>query len=192
MRLSKRQTASRYPFLALAALLFSAIPAAAEDRSVPLADGKLQLTAPETWQRKKPQNNVIQFEFAVDPVGDDEKPGRVTISGAGGSVDANIDRWLGQFIQPDGSESKKAAKIEEKKVAGQAVHLVDISGTYKDQPGGPFSGGPIVERKGYRMFAAIIVTKDLGNYFLKFYGPERTVADNRVAFDKMVESLEVK
>ena len=42
------------------------------------------------------------------------------------------------------------------------------------------------------MFAAIIVTKDLGNYFLKFYGPERTVADNRVAFDKMVESLQVK
>ena len=168
------------------------MPAAAEDRSVSLADGKLQMTAPETWQRKKPQNNVIQYEFSVAPVGDDEKPGRVTISGAGGSVEANIDRWAGQFIQPDGSDSKKAAKIEEKKIAGQEVHLVDISGTFKDQPGGPFSGGPVVERKDYRMFAAIIVTKDLGNYFLKFYGPERTVADNRAAFDKMVESLEVK
>ncbi len=116
----------------------------------------------------------------------------MTISGAGGSVDANVDRWIGQFVQPDGSSTKKAAKIEDKKVAGQEVHLVDISGTYKDQPGGPFAGGPVVERKGYRMFAAIIVTKDSGNYFIKFYGPERTVADNRTAFDKMIDSLEVK
>ncbi|HEX4145019.1 MAG TPA: hypothetical protein VHY91_16050 [Pirellulales bacterium] len=191
MQSSPRTNACRF-FLTLAALVCLAMPAAAEDRSVSLVDGKLQLTAPETWERKKPQNNVIQYEFAVAPVGGDERPGRVTISGAGGSVDANIDRWLGQFIQPDGADSKKAAKIEEKKIAGQTVHLVDISGTYKDQPGGPFAGGPIVERKKYRMFAAIIVTKDLGNYFLKFYGPEQTVADNRAAFDKMVESLETK
>jgi hypothetical protein len=178
--------------LALAALLASATFAAAEDRSVSEADGKLKLTAPETWQRKKPSSRVIDYEFAIPPVGDDENPGRATISGAGGSIDANIERWIGQFIQPDGSDTKKVAKIEEKKIAGQEVHLVDLSGTYKDQPGGPFAGGPIIERKGYRMFAAIIVTKDLGNYYLKFYGPERTVAENRVAFDKMVESLEVK
>jgi hypothetical protein len=178
--------------LALAALLASATFATAEDRSVSEADGKLKLTAPETWQRKKPSSRVIDYEFAIPPVGDDENPGRATISGAGGSIDANIERWIGQFIQPDGSDTKKVAKIEEKKIAGQEVHLVDLSGTYKDQPGGPFAGGPIIERKGYRMFAAIIVTKDLGNYYLKFYGPERTVAENRVAFDKMVESLEVK
>jgi hypothetical protein len=178
--------------LALAALLASATFATAEDRSVSEADGKLKLTAPETWQRKKPSSRVIDYEFAIPPVGDDENPGRATISGAGGSIDANIERWIGQFIQPDGSDTKKVAKIEEKKIAGQEVHLVDLSGTYKDQPDGPFAGGPIIERKGYRMFAAIIVTKDLGNYYLKFYGPERTVAENRVAFDKMVESLEVK
>jgi hypothetical protein len=163
--------------LLLAALLSSAGRAtAAEDRSIPLADGKLKLTAPETWERKKPANNVIDFEFAVPPAGDDENPGRVTFSGARGSIDANIDRWIGQFVQPDGSSTKKVA----------------ISGTFKDQPGGPFSGGPVVERKGYRMLAAIIVTKDLGNYFVKFYGPERTVADNQKAFDKMIDSLEAK
>ena len=42
------------------------------------------------------------------------------------------------------------------------------------------------------MLAAIVVTKDLGNYFIKFYGPERTVTDNKAAFDKMIDSLAVK
>ncbi|HEY1786474.1 MAG TPA: hypothetical protein VGG30_13020, partial [Pirellulales bacterium] len=48
--------------LALAALLAWAMPARAEDRSIALADGKLQLTAPETWQSKKPANRVIDYE----------------------------------------------------------------------------------------------------------------------------------
>ena len=192
MQSSQRRCASCF-FLALAALFSSVqLAGAAEDRSVSLAEGKLRLTAPETWQRKKPQNNVIQYEFAVAPVGDDENAGRVTISGAGGTIDANIDRWIGQFIQPDGSNTKKVAKVDRKRIAGQEVHFIDISGTFKDQPGGPFSGGAVVERKGYRMLAAIVVTKDLGNYFIKFYGPERTVADNKAAFDKMIDSLEVK
>jgi hypothetical protein len=192
MQSSPHRRASCF-LLALAALFSSVrLAAAAEDRSISLADGSLKLTAPETWERKKPQNNVIQYEFAVAPAGDDANAGRVTISGAGGSIDANIDRWIGQFVQPDGSSTKKVAKVDRKKIAGQEVHFVDLSGTFKDQPGGPFSGGPVVERKGYRMLAAIIVTKDLGNYFIKFYGPERTVGDNKAPFDKMIESLEVK
>ncbi len=37
---------------------------------------------------------------------------------------------------------------------------------------------PAVERPNYRMLAAIIETGGAGNYFLKFYGPEKTVAAN--------------
>jgi hypothetical protein len=72
------------------------------------------------------------------------------------------------------------------------VHVVDISGTFKDQPGGPFAGGKIIEREKYRMLSAILVTKGAGNYFVKFYGPAKTVGDNRENFDKMIESLTVK
>ena len=32
-------------------------------------------------------------------------------SGQGGSVDANVDRWVGQFVQADGKPSRSAAKI---------------------------------------------------------------------------------
>ena len=158
-----------------------------QDRTVSLAGGKLQLTAPEGWQKKKPQNNIIEYEFGIPKSAGDEQDGRATLMGAGGSVDANVKRWSGQFKQPDGGEAQ--AKVKEEKLAGQTVHLIDISGTYDDKP--PFSGTG-VQRKGYRMLAAIVESKDLGNYFIKFYGPEQTVADNEKAFDKMIHSLERK
>ena len=178
--------------LALAALFCSARLATAEDRSVSLSDGKTAVTPPESWEAKKPASRVIDYEFAIAPAGDDETPGRATISGPAARSMPTSNAGSGNSFSPTARSTKKAAKVEDKKIAGQEVHLVDISGTSKISPGGPFAGGPIIERKGYRMFAAIIVTKDLGNYYLKFYGPERTVADNQAAFDKMVESLEVK
>ncbi len=152
-----------------------------------LAEGKLQMSAADNWQKKKPQNNIIEYEFAVPKAEGDENDGRVTMMGAGGSVEQNLERWTGQFEQPDGGAAK--AKIKQEKIAGCDVHLLDISGTFKDKP--PFSGTE-VKRPGYRMFAAVIVSKDLGNYFVKFYGPQRTVAENEKAFTKMIESIERK
>jgi len=67
------------------------------------------------------------------------------------------------------------------------VHVVDIAGTYKDAPGGPFAGGKTIDREDYRMLAAIIVDPDLGQYFFKFYGPAKLVAKNEKEFLKMIE-----
>ena len=145
-------------------------PAHADDRAIEVAGGKLALTAPEKWERKKPSSNIVEHEFSVPASEGDENPGRVTVMGAGGSVADNIDRWVGQFTQPDGGNSKDKTKINKTKVGGREVHLVDISGTYKDQRG-PFSQAPSVEREKYRMLAAIIADKNLGNCFIKLYGP---------------------
>ena len=65
--------------------------------------------------------------------------GRLTIMQAGGSIEANVDRWIGQFKQPDGKPSREAAKIEKKEYDGLAVHLVDLSGTFAERRGGPFN-----------------------------------------------------
>jgi hypothetical protein len=177
----------------LATLVLGALMAAngvaddAADHTLKFADNKLQLKIPAKWQKRAPQNKVIEFEYAVPKSEDDENDGRVTLSGAGGSIEANLDRWKGQFETPDGGPAK--AKVTQQKIAGCDVHLLDISGTFKDKP--PFSGTE-VKRAGYRMFAAIIVSKDQGNYFVKFYGPQRTVTENEKAFANMIDSLERK
>jgi hypothetical protein len=172
----------------LASASLAAEPTA--DRAITLGQSGFVLHAPGDWQRKEPSTRIVEHEFAV-PSAENAPPGRVTVMGAGGSVEANIDRWIGQFSQPDGGDTKKLAKIEHRTIAGQQVHFVDISGTFKDSPG-PFSSKPAIDRPDYRMIAAIVATQQNGNYFIKFYGPTRTVADHEKEFREMVEGLAKK
>jgi len=164
--------------------------AAQEDPAkMKLAGGKLEMTAPAKWQRKQPRTRIVEHEFAIGASKGDSADGRLTVMGAGGGVQANIDRWFGQFTQPDGGSTRERAKVKKTQVGGQDIHLVDISGTFRDQRG-PVA--PAVERPKYRMLAAIIETKSAGDYFIKFYGPQQTVADNEKAFLEMIDSLEQK
>ena len=165
---------------------------AAEETPFTVADGKLAFTAPKGWTKKMPRSRIIEVEFEIPPAKEDEDAGRFTVMGAGGDVQANIDRWFGQFEQPDGSDSKEKGKVEKKTVAGQTVHYVDVAGTYKDSPSGPFAKGKTTLRKDYRMLAAIVQTEEAGNYFLKFYGPKGTVTENEEEFQQLLGSLQVK
>lgn len=153
-----------------------------------IAGDSLSLDAPEGFERVQPKSGMVETEFAIASEGD-LPAGRMTVMGAGGSIDANIDRWCGQFAQPDGSDTSEKATRKSLKVAGCSATIVDIPGTYLDKPGGPFAGGPTVQRPDYRMLAAIIETPDAGNYFLKFYGPAATVEKHAAGFRSMIEGM---
>jgi hypothetical protein len=178
----------------------STAPAAVKDGGqedkMAISEGRFEMTVPAKWQRKQPKVNIIEYEYEVPASTDEARAARLTVMGAGGSVEDNLRRWYGQFRQPDESDTEKSAKVEEKDVAGQRVTVVDVSGTYLDKPGGPFAGGQTIEREDYRMLAAIIQTmqkgKKTGNYFIKLIGPKQTIADNKKAFDQMIDSLKEK
>ena len=184
--------------LALVALVVALVAAAspvqawqdgADALSYTIAEEGFSLAAPEGWKRVQPKSSIVETEFAIPSEGEGLQPGRMTVMGAGGSVQANVDRWYGQFAQPDGSDTKSKATTKKVKLAGCDVTIVDITGTYKDAPAGPFAGGKAVDRPDYRMLAAIVETPDRGNYFLKFYGPGKTVAKYADGFRAMVEGL---
>lgn len=163
---------------------------------ITLSDGKITLPVPADWERKQPRTRIVEHEFEAPgpkaPEGEPAaKPARVTIMGAGGGVEANIDRWIGQFSQPDGSNTREKAKTEKSKIAGAEVHIVDITGTYMDRPGGPFAGGRVVPREGYRMLGAIIVTPNSGHYFIKVLGDAETVEANVKPLKDMLKKLEI-
>jgi hypothetical protein len=163
--------------------------AVADDvRAFTIANGGFSLEAPAGWKQVPPKSGIVETEFAV-PSDGDAAPGRMTVMGAGGSVQANVERWYGQFTQADGSATKDKATTKTLKLAGCTVTLVDVAGTFKDMPGGPFAGGQAVERPDYRMLAAIVETPEKGSYFLKFTGPGATVAKHADGFRKMVEGL---
>ena len=173
-----------------------AAPATAEKSNpkIDLADGKILFTAPASWIRKAPRSRIIDHEFAVPAAKGDKEDGRVTVMGAGGSIDANIDRWIAQFKQADGSETKNLVPEADRtqKIAGLEVHKIDLSGTFHDMPA-PFDPtSKAVDHDDYRMLAAIIVSPKLGNYFIKFYGPKQTVSDHAEEFQKMIAGLQLK
>jgi hypothetical protein len=151
-------------------------------RQVVVAEGAFRLMAPKGWKREQPRSRIVEHEFSLPGEKEGEEPGRLTIMAAGGSLQANLERWLGQFAD----RKEEQVEPEEIEVADQKVHLVDISGTFRDQRG-PFA--PAVERPNYRLLGAIIETRDHGNLFLKLTGPAKTIAFQANAFRQFVESL---
>jgi len=174
---------------ALAVLLVASAARAEEGKPFDIGS-KYVLTSPANWVVKPPKSRIIEYEFEIPAAEGDPSGGRVTVMGAGGSIDDNIKRWEGQFKSADGAEVK--AEIKKFKAADQDIHFVDLKGTYKDSPGGPFAGGATVDRESYRMLGAVIVTKDAGQYFVKLYGPEKTIAAAKPGFEKMLEGLKAK
>ncbi len=165
-------------------------------------DKLLNLAVPVAWQMVEPRNRLIEVELAILPSKDGEQPtpgdqsseeaaprGRLTMMAAGGDVDSNIRRWIGQFRLGRDADGKDAMRRDELKLRGAVAHVLDIAGTYFDSPRGPF--GPKVERADYRMLGAIIEIEGAGKYFVKFYGPADLVEENREAFEEMLSSLEV-
>ena len=106
--------------------------------------------------------------------------------GQGGSVEANVERWAGQFLQADGKPSKAAGKIAKHMVHDLTVTTVDVSGAYTGMGGPAAQPGPAVA--GYRLLGAI-VEGPRGSIFFKFVGPAKTISANQAAFDKMIASL---
>jgi hypothetical protein len=147
--------------------------------------GKIHLTASKAWEQRTPRMpGFILAEFALPKAAGDTEDGRLTISSAGGSIQGNIDRWRQQFGGKPAKESTE--KID---VSGVPITLVDFSGTYHDQPGGPMMGGETVERPSYRMLGAIIDLKEEQLCFVKGYGPAKTMAAHADEFRALLRSL---
>jgi hypothetical protein len=163
--------------------------------AVELGDGGVVFTASSDWDVVEGKKQFVDYEMSIPKVegeAEDAANGRLTFSNVGGGVEANIDRWCGQFKQPDGGKTADVTKRTELDIEGNEVVIVDMTGTYVDSMGGgPFSGGKKVDREGYRMMASIIQAGSHGQYTVKFYGPEKTVSANAEAFTSMIKSLRV-
>src|SRR6185437_9746699 len=133
---------------------------------------------------------VAQYKLPRAP-GDTEDASLVLYyfgPGQGGSTTANIDRWISQMKQEDGSTAK-GAKDEHLVANGLKVTTVDVSGTYvaETAPGsGTFNNKP-----AYRLRAAVVETPN-GSYFVKLVGPEKTVTQWNESFLSFIKSFEFK
>lgn len=176
--------------LPLALLLAAASMASAKEtpsQTIEIAGGKLAFDAPEAWENIPPKSGILEKELSVpSPEGSEAKPARLTLMAAGGSVQANLSRWNGQFQ----GLAEGDTKTEKLTVDGMPATVRSLAGTYLESAGGPF--GPKTPRPGYRMIGAIVETGGAGNYYFKLIGPAETVDPAAEGFRAMIESVRNK
>jgi hypothetical protein len=168
----------------------AASPSAPSGNAVNRPAGKaLQWTASSGWQ-VGPERAMRAATYLIPASGGDKDGAECAIFlNIGGGVQANIDRWIGQFTQSDGSPSAAKARQQRETINGYAVTTVDLTGIYN--PGGMAMGlpQPATPRPGYRLLGAIVESA-AGEVFFKMTGPEKTMATAQKQFRTLLESIE--
>jgi len=156
------------------------------------ASGSLAFTAPPAWQTRPPASGMRVAEFVIPRAQGDAEDGELIVYYFGpgaGTIDANIDRWISQIEQPDGSPTKDKAKRTTQTLNGLHVTMVDASGTYvaETRPGATER----YNKPGFRLRAAVVETPR-GPYYIKMTGPAKTIGAADAAFTAFVGSLNYK
>ena len=158
--------------LAIALLITVPVLRGAEDTKKVVAKD-ITLNVPANWKQSPASNNLRTAQFALPAVDGDKDDAELVVyffGGAGGGVNANLERWSGQF-QPGG----KKQKIYKGQSKQGEYYLLDITGVY-NKPIGPPINRQTNPTPGYQMLAVVLMVKDKGNYFLKLTGPQKTVS----------------
>lgn len=137
-------------------------------------------TAPSGWTSK----GSSPMRAATYAVQDAECVVYFFGQGQGGSVEANIARWSGQFTRNGALAPSKVAK---RTVHGLPVTTMDVSGGYAGMSGSVTASQ--APQPDYRMLAAIVENPG-GNLFVKFTGPSKTVAANEQKFEQLLASFQ--
>jgi hypothetical protein len=135
---------------------------------------------------RAPRSAMRAAEYGVEGHPDAELTVFHFGAGQGGSVEDNLDRWVGQVTQPDGRPSRDVARIETLDAHGLRITTLDVRGTLgAAMPGMPAAGPP---REGARVLGAI-AEGPRGPVFFKLVGSEAALEAAEGSFHHLIESL---
>ena len=100
---------------------------------IELAAAGLTYTAPAGWKPVTTSSSMRVAQFSLPRATGDAQDAELVVyyfGGTGGTVEANIDRWVGQMQQPDGRPSSAVLKRQSRTINGLKVTMVDVSCTY--------------------------------------------------------------
>jgi hypothetical protein len=162
--------------LVLALGLFSV--AHAEDGKVVIED--LTFATPAPWKAAENASAMRKATLTIEAKGADKPMEAVFYyfgGGQGGDVDANIQRWIGQF------QSTNDVKREDVEIEGVKVTLVKATGTYMD--GAMF--GEKTARENWALLGAIVPGKE-APVFIKLTGPKDAALSTYDTFKALATS----
>ncbi len=172
---------TRASLMTVALSLLCLAPAIAEDKNTTVEIGEIKLEVPSTWKKEKPSNRLRLAQFRIPGEEGDEEGAELTVFAFGAQgVQANIDRWIGQFSSTD-----RKVKVTKGEAKLGEYYFVNISGTFNKPV------GPPIQRKtkptpNSRVINVMLNVKDKGPYFFKLTGTNATVQAHadalRIAF----------
>lgn len=135
----------------------------------------LRYDPPGGWIEEPAPSPMRAAQFRLPRVPGDPEDAELVVfhfGGSGGTVDANLQRWIGQMEQPDGRPSLAVASTTAFAANGLDVVLLDVPGTYVAavRPG----AAERLDKPGFRLLAAVVETP-AGPWFFKLTGPARTI-----------------
>lgn len=154
-----------------------------------VALGPFSMVVPAGWTENPSTSSMRAAQFKLPAPQGDEAEVIVYYFGqtGAGSVQANIDRWVNQFKQPDDKPSASVAKIEKATFAGQEASVVSVSGRYV-APAMP--GGAPTDKPDQSLVAAIVPSPQ-GPYYFRLVGSKAAVAAQEGPFREALGSLKV-
>jgi hypothetical protein len=173
--------------------LFSMSAVCAYQDSKNQATGELRFKVPSEWTVEKPSSSMRLAQYKLPKAEGDKEDASLVLyffgSNQGGSVQSNLERWIGQIEQPDGSSSAAKAKTETLTINQLKVSTIDLTGTYVAET----APGSTVRHNNpdYRLRAAVIETPK-GAHYVKLVGPAKTVGRWEKAFNSYLQSFEFK
>jgi hypothetical protein len=167
----------------------STAPATAPAMAAPQTQTPVKWTAPARWTTgpEKPMRAATYIIPAA--AGDAEGAECAVFANIGGGVQANLDRWAGQFELPGGGNPTEKAKTSKQTINGLPVTTIDLLGTYKG--GGVAMGQASTPKTGYRLLGAIVEGQSGpgSEVFFKMTGPVKTMAVAEKEFQTLLKSL---
>ena len=143
------------------------------------AESNLAYKAPARWKAVPSQSTMRLATYRIPKVAGDAEDPEIYLVQAGGSLDDNIERWVGQY----GAEGRRTLKRSKKKVNGLDVTFVELQGSFD----GGMSNAPRKE-SGWGLYGVIVETPGMPHFF-KMTGPVKSVTASHADVDQLVASF---
>jgi hypothetical protein len=169
-------TSHRTRLLTFLCLVLACRSTEAQSAAVHLLD--YVTTVPAGWESKPPSSSMRLAEFTT-PAASGAEAGEVVVyyfgAGQGGGVDANIERWKGQFTDDKGAHPEPTVT----KLTGTLLPttMVELRGAYSRGVG--MGGGPA---KPDQILLAAVIETPKGNLYAQLHGAAASVRAQRDAF----------
>ena len=152
-----------------------AAPVSTNTEKVPAEAGLPNWQAPEGWQERAPGPMLTAAWTATGENGAQADVTVSKLSGDGGGLVANVNRWRGQLGLQPASESEITSAVEWQEIGSGRSYLVDLKGTNVR------SGQPA------RMLAVGVPTEN-ETWFYKFMGDDAVIEKERARFIQFIQS----